>query len=45
VPGDFQFRIEFQELEVGLGDVGNEGELDAAPGFFAGEKLGASGFV
>ena len=44
-PGNFQFRVQFQKLEIVLRHLGDEGEADAAPGLLAGEELGAGGFV
>jgi hypothetical protein len=37
--------VQFQKLEIVLRDFGDEGKADAAPGLFAGEELGAGGFV
>ena len=43
--GDGQLFVQGEQLEVRLGDAGDEADQDVAAGFLGGEELGAGGFV
>src|SRR5262249_9575086 len=45
VAGDQQLNVEREELEVGLGQIADQCEPDAPPGFLGGQKRGPGRLV